>query len=136
MNRFFHIAGIVWFATALLLEWTGWNQVLTALSGAVLAAVVIFIEKPPLWLYATAAAFCGCVCFRLVYDQAQLSPVQVYEGHTVELCALVTGRERFRNSLRWTLRVLSEGSPEAIAGEQIRVTGFTPLDVELGDVVK
>ena len=56
MNRFFHIAGIVWFATALLLEWTGWNQVLTALSGAVLAAVVIFIEKPPLWLYATAAA--------------------------------------------------------------------------------
>ncbi len=63
MNRFFHIAGIVWFATALLLEWTGWNQVLTALSGAVLAAVVIFIEKPPLWLYATAAAFCGCVCF-------------------------------------------------------------------------
>ena len=136
MNRFFHIAGIVWFATALLLEWAGWNQVLTALSGAVLAAVVIFIEKPPLWLYATAAAFCGCVCFRLVYDQAQLSPVQVYEGHTVELCALVTGRERFRNSLRWTLRVLSEGSPEAIAGEQIRVTGFTPLDVELGDVVK
>ena len=78
MNRFFHIAGIVWFATALLIEWAGWNQVLTALSGAVLAAVVIFIEKPPLWLYATAAAFCGCVCFRLVYDQAQHSPIQVY----------------------------------------------------------
>lgn len=136
MNRFFHIAGIVWFTTSFLIEWTGWNQVLTALLGAALAAVVILSEKPPLWLYATAAAFCGCVCFRLVYDQAQLAPMQVYEGYTVDLCALVTGRDRFRNSLRWTLRVLSEGSPEAMAGEQILVTSFTPLDVELGDVVK
>ncbi len=136
MNRFFHIAGIVWFATSFLIEWAGWNHVLTALLGAVLVSVVILSEKPPLWMYAAAAAFCACACFRVVYDQARLAPMQVYEGHTVELCALVTGRESFRNSRRWTLRVLADRSPKAMVGEQIRVTGFTLLDVELGDVVK
>lgn len=133
MTRIFHLAGIVWLATAALVLNFGWNPLPGVFLGAVLLAVLV-VGKRPQWMHVAAAAFLACMLTLTVFQFRMLAPSQPYAGTQQTMTGTVTDKVSYPSYTSLTIRA-SHTLPKGLRDTNIRAADFVGLDVGIGDVI-